>query len=457
VGAKSGQSKKSAGSGQAKRLAGSERLVLIAFGALLVLLFAGFAIAQGIGQPSVPSGDVATVKGVPSDISNVSEAEYKRALAQQEAAQEASGKLKAKPKPGTKEYEELQSATLGELLESIWLKGEAEELGISVTDKQIATELAQIKKTSFPTAAKYQEFLKSSHFTQADVNARVELQLLSTQIQEKIKAGSAPASSSEIAENYDETKATAFTTKPSRDVRIIVNKSKPEIEKALEQLEKDNSPASWKKVAAKFSSDPTTKTTGGLQKGLTEELLASAGPLKTEIFGAATGELIGPVNFQGQNLVVEVVKLNPEKVKSLGEVRSQISSQLTQQKQEAVFSEFVSEFQSKWQSRTYCASGFVIERCANFKSSGHPASAPPACYEANPASTTKKGEKPAPLECPAPVEQTKPALPGTVTILKPGGEPFVQRPYPKGGTAAAGAAAAAAAAGSTEVPAETGK
>ena len=453
MGAKSGQSKKSAGSGQAKRLAGFKRLVLIVLGALFVVLFAGFAIAQGIGQPSVPSGDVATVKGVPSDVGNISEAEYKRALFQQVSG----NKLKATPKAGTKKYEELQTAALGELLETAWITGEAEELGISVTGKQIATELAQIKKTNFPTAAKYQEFLKTSHFTQADVDARVELQLLSTQIQEKIKAGTSPASSSEIAENYDETKATAYTTKPSRDVRIIVNKSKAEVEKALEQLEKDDSPASWKKVAAKFSSDPTTKAKGGLQKEVTEELLASAGPLKNAIFSSATGELIGPVSFQGQNLVVEVVKLNPEKVQTLGEVRSQISTQLTQQKQEAAFTEFVSGWESKWRSRTYCASGFVIIRCANFKSSGHPAGASPACYEANPASTTKKGEKPAPLECPAPVEQTRPALPGSVTVLKPAGEPFVQRPYPKGGSEAAGAAAAAAAGGTTEVPVETGE
>ena len=65
----------------------------------------------------------------------------------------------------------------------------------------------------------------------------------------------------------------------------------------------------------------------------------------------------------------------------------------------------------------------MVEQCANYVGSGHPSSAPPACYEANP-------KTPA-TECPAPVTMTTPALPGTVTVVKPKGEPFVQRPRPE--------------------------
>ena len=36
-------------------------------------------------------------------------------------------------------------------------------------------------------------------------------------------------------------------------------------------------------------------------------------------------------------------------------------------------------------------------------------------------------------ECPAPVTQTQPALPGSVTEVKPKGEPFAQRPLPAAG------------------------
>jgi len=152
--------------------------------------------------------------------------------------------------------------------------------------------------------------------------------------------------------------------------------------------------------------------------------------LKKAIYGSSINELVGPTKYQGNYLLTEVIKLNPEKVKSLGEVRSQISQTLSQQIQQQHFSEFVAEFQTKWTSRTFCASGYVIERCANYKPSGRPSEANPACYEANP-------KTPA-TECPAPVTQTKPAMPGTVSIVKPAGEQLVQRPVPE--TTAAGSA-----------------
>ncbi len=409
MGAKSGQSRKS----------GRQRLALVVFGALFVILFAGFAIADGIGHPSVPDGDVAIVQGVPEEDGTISEADFKRVFAQQ-AAQ---AKLKPLPKPGDQKYEELKTAVLGELLDTIWIQGEAEALGISVTPKQLATELAQIKKTNFKSEAEYQKFLKTTGFTKADVLDRVKVQVLSTQIQEKISKEAAPPSSAEITAYYNESKESQFTTKESRDVRFVINRNKAQVEKAKALLDKDNSPAGWKKVAVKYSSDPSTKNKGGLQLELSEAFLQGA--LKEAVFGSGVGEVKGPFSLQGNFFVVEVEKLNPEKIKSLGEVRAQISSQLAQQKQQEFFSEFVTNYQSKWSSRTFCAEGFVIERCANYVSSGHPASAPATCYEANPKGGT-------PPECPAPVAQVAPAIPGSVKVLKPQGERLPQRPQPEG-------------------------
>lgn len=418
-----------------------KRLALIVFGAIFVLLVIGFAIAQGIGEPTVPSGDVAVVKGVPDDISHVSEAQYKVAIAQQVAG----AQLKKVPKPGSKKAEELKEGALGELLDMIWIQGEAEELNISVTDKQIETELVQIKKTNFPTPDAYKEFLETSKLTQEGVNEKVKLQLLSTKIQEVISGGTPPPSKSEVAENYEENKATQFTTKPSRDVRLVINKDKAETEAALAKLEADDSAANWKVVAKKYSSDPSTSSKGGLQTGLTEELLQTAGPLKAAIFGAAGGEVQGPVKFQENYVVFEVEKLNPEKVQTLPEVEAQIEAQLAELAEKEFFEEFVSGYQTKWTSRTICASDFLITRCTNYTSDKRREKEREqfkACYEANPKVPAK--------ECPAPVTQSKPAMPGSVTILKPTGEQLVQRPQPE----AAAESAKEAAAGQLESAAE---
>jgi parvulin-like peptidyl-prolyl isomerase len=413
VGAKAGQR----GKRGRDRSAGRQRLALIVFAAVFVLLFVGFALAQGLGSPSVPSGDVAKVQDVPDELATVSQKQFDHAMEQQEAQ----AKLKKPPAPGSKKHEELSEKALGELLDQIWIKGEAEELGVKVTDKQVEEELAQIKKQNFPSKGSYQKFLKESKFTEEDVIDRVELQVLSNAIQEQVNSEAPTPSSAEVKSYYENEKATQFTEKESRDVRLVINKDKAKVEAAKKALEQDHSPAGWKKAATKYSSDPTSKAKGGLQEGITEEFLQE--PLKKAIFGSATGELVGPEKYEGNYILLEVVKLNPAKVKPLPEVKAQIEETLKSEKQQQFFSEFVSDYQSKWTSRTYCADGFVIERCANFNGSGHPKSAAPACYEADPTSPAK--------ECPAPVTPISPALPGSVTEQKPEGEPFPQRPLPE--------------------------
>ncbi len=454
MGAKSGRNKrggrgrpKKSGAPQANQGGGrraAQRVGLVLFAVLAVGLFVGFAVADGLGAPSVPSGDVAKVTNVSSDKGVFSMADYKRSVEQQEAQQG----LKKPPKEGSKKAEELRKSAVGELLNGAWIFGEAEELGIKVTSKEVETELAKIKKESFKTEKAFQEFMKKSHFTEADVNSKIELQILSKKIEEKIKGETPALSEEELKAYYEKEKATQFTKKPSRDVRVIVNENKKEVEAAQKALEADNSEAGWKKVTKKYS--PTTASQAGLQKEISEEFLTE--PLKKDIFGAATGELIGPVKQEKNYLLLEVVKLHPEKVQTFDEVKTTIEGTLKAQKEEKFFSNWVAGFQSKWISRSYCASGFVIEQCANYKGTGHPAEAPEACYEANPKTPAK--------ECPAPVVQTKPALPGTVTLTEPEGERKVQRPRPEEPSKSAkegaeGAAGAAEGAAGAEGSAET--
>lgn len=414
MGAKSGQRRRPSPDGKS---AGRQRLGLILFGALFVLLFVGFAVTQGIGSPSVPSGDVAMVEEVSDEISNVSEEEFDRVLAQQVAQ----AKLKKTPERGSDKFEELKETALRELLDPIWIQGQAEEMDLSVTDKQVEDELVTIKKQNFGSDQAYEKFLKESKFTQEDIDTRVRLQLLSTQIQEYVQRETPPPSLSEVESYYEAEKDSRFTNKESRDVRTVINKDKAKVEAAKRELEKDSSPATWEKVAPEYSIDPTSKNKGGLQKGISEEFVK--GPLGDAIFGSPTGQLVGPVKFEDNYILLEVVKLNPEKVQSLGEVQQQILSTLGQGKQQEFFSEFVTDYQTKWEQRTFCADGFVIERCANFRGDGRPANSPPGCFEAEPKAPVSA--------CPALVTPTSPALPGTVTEQKPKGEPFQQRPLPE--------------------------
>lgn len=413
---------KGGGSSRSQRPSPSEaarRRALVLFGILLVALFAVVAASEGLGDPSVPEGDVILVEEAPGDSGHVSQAEFDHALLLAAAANGA----KKVPKPDSKQYEEAKEAAVTGLVESIWLEGQAAEMGIEVTDAEIEKEFKKIKEENFPTAAQFKEFLKESKFTQADIDERVKLQLLSTEIQEKLKEDPTTPSKSDIEAYYEAAKATQFTEAPSRDIRLVRNKDRAKAERALTQLEEGNTSKDWNKVAKELSEDPVTKGKGGLQQNVGEGTLGE--PLDAAVFGAPEGQLEGPLKTPQGFVVFEVQNSTPETVQDLKSVEGQIKSQLGQQLEQEAFNEFVSDFNVRWRSRTFCASDYVNERCENFESNGRPATAPAACYEADP-----DGGRPE--ACPAPVFQAVPAMPGSVTPLAPQGNPLAQRPHPAG-------------------------
>lgn len=415
------------GSGRAPRPEAARRRALVVFGAAFLVLFLVIAITEGVGDPSIPSGDVILVEGAPGDVGEVSGADVQHAI---ETTAAQAGEKKA-PKPGDPKYEETKENAIKFLLEGIWIQGLASEWDIEISDKELDAEVKKVKKESFKSDAEFQEFLKESHYTPADVRERVKIQAISKKLEEQLKEKAPTPTKSEIENYYEAAKATQFTQKASRDVRLVVNKDRKKADEARAALSKDDTSKNWSKVAKEFSED-ATKASGGLQQGLQEGIFEE--PLNAEIFSAPEGQVEGPIKAQRGYTVFEVVSSTPESEQELKAVESQIQGALTQQLQQEYFTSYLSSFTTNWTSRTFCASGYVIQRCANYKGNGHSATAPEACYEADP-----KGGRPE--ACPAPVFQLVPALPGTVTPLEPRGKPLAQRPRPmeEAGKAAEGA------------------
>jgi parvulin-like peptidyl-prolyl isomerase len=395
------------------------RRALLGFGVLFVALFLIVAIAEGIGDPSVPDGDAILVESTPGDVGHVSEKDVEHAI---EVTAAGEGQKKP-PKPGDPKYEKAKEEAEKFLLEGIWIQGVADEWGIEVSDQEVAKKLKEIKKESFKSEAEFKEFLKESHYTQDDIDSRVRIQILSEKLQEELKEKAPKPTQSEIEDYYEAAKATQFTQKPSRDVRLIINKDEKKAQQAFDALSKDNSAKNWSTTAKKYSEDPTTKSSGGLRKAVQEGSLEE--PADKQIFETPEGRVEGPVKVPSSYYVFEVVNSTPESVQELNAVESQIEATLAQRLEQEYFSNFVVQFQVEWKARTFCADGYTIERCANYESNGHPSTAPEGCYEADP-----KGGRPE--ACPAAVFQLVPALPGTVTPLEPKGKPLAQRPHPPG-------------------------
>jgi foldase protein PrsA len=398
-----------------------KRLALLGFGAAVVVALVGFGVGRGFGNPDVPSGDVAVVEDVPDDLGHISREEFDRAM-EQTAARAG---LDQVPEPGDNQYENIKNAAIGDLLDMVWIQGEAADRGLSADPNQIDAQLQQIKTQSFRNQREYEQFLEQSGFTDADIRERVKLQILSGEIQRDV-AGTAPPIGDEEIEEFYEAGESQFEQPETRDIRLVLNQDRGKVLAAKTELRRDDSEASWREVARRYSSDAASKSRGGLRTGLTEGLLE--GQLDQAVFAAQRGELEGPVRTPLGYYVFEVQEIAPPRQQTLEELRGQIRSQLQQQAQQELFSAFVDDYGSKWQSRTFCDSDFLVDRCANFEGTGHPATAQPQCYEEDP-----KGGRP---DCPAPVVQAQPVLPGTVSPVNLAGVKLPQTAHPPGAGAA---------------------
>jgi parvulin-like peptidyl-prolyl isomerase len=429
----------------------AQRLAALAFGAAFVILFVVVAIAEGVGQPGVPAGAIAFIDGMPSDaigpldkpykdcqgktvtqdLAVVTEAEYECAFKQLAAG---SG-LKTPPKPGDEQYDALHETTIAQLIENTWLLGLGAEEGITVSIGELKEKEEEIVEKEFEgSRKKFSEFLKTSGYTTQEVNEKLMVGAVSQKLAEPLEAEveKSKPSKGEIEEAYEADKSTRFTQPETRDIRILTNKDKKKVEEAKAALEKDNSAKAWKTAIKKYAESPATASTGGLQPGVTEEQYP--GEVGEAMFAAPKGKLEGPFKFTLGDLIFQVEKVTPEKVRPLGEAEAEIKAELEQKKKENIFNGFIESFRGDWRSRTFCASDFTIEKsCANFSGTAKVEGISPSCYEEVSKKQEKEEEASAESEgCPAPVIQLKPGLPGTVSIVAEKGTQLAQRPQPPG-------------------------
>jgi len=438
-------------------MSGARKFGLVLFGAILVVVFAGIAIANGgVSQPSVPSGDVALVEEVPDGLGDISQENFDRTFEQTWKR----GGLKAAPKSGDAQYQQVRDATINDLLDQAWLTGEATEQGISATDREVESEFATIRKDQFADDAAYQKFLKDSGFTEDEVMSRVKLQVLSRKIEDSITKSVTSVPESDLQKYYDDNKA-SFETPESRDIRLIVTPNKAEADKAVASLENDDSDENFAKLAKQYSTH-TSKDQGG-------ETVATANifpdPAGSDIMSAETNVVGGPVKGGEDFYVYKVTKITEKSTQSFDDVKEQIQSQLLPTTQQEAMSSFVAGYNSKWTARTFCSEDYLVTRCHNYVGTGRLTQSDPtsgsivdladkACYGEDAAD--KIGDTKTPLACPSLVQGRKVPPPGSALDI--GVDPATlisglpaQRPVPVGDAEKAAAAAAAGAAGAAAI------
>ncbi len=377
----------------------NKKLIAAVLGAGLILALVLTATTSGLGGLSLPEGDVAFVEEVGDG--DITREDFDIAIEQAAARQG----IQEAPAAGTPQYDLLVDSAMADLLLAKWVAGEAADLGIEVSEREILAERDSIIEEQFGGQKQFDRFLEQQGFSEEDALERVELQLLSARIQEEVIPAE-PEIADEVIQAFYDDNIEQFETPETRDVRTILNPDEAEAQTAFDALSKDDSDQSWDKVAKKFSTDEATAELGGLRQGVVQGQNEAA--LDEAIFSASEGELAGPIETDAGFYVLGVDTITPASTQELDDqVREQISQTLVTQAQQTIASDFQESFVAKWRQRTICAEDVAIERCSN--------SVPDdGCVGDDPGDEVvpdpETGEDP-PLACPAPVTSIAPLPP----------------------------------------------
>ena len=332
------------------------RITLAALAVVTALVAAG---CGGSGQ-SVPDSAVAVVAGSP-----VSKSELQKYLDLTKKSYEAN--KRQFPKAGTPEYQSLQTQYVALLVQNEEFRQAAQDLGITVTAKDVDKAEKDFIKANFGgKRAEYEKALKQQGLTAADYRLVLERSALYTRLFEKLTKD-VKVSDKELLDYYTQHSA---QYPQSRDVRhilisetspkgcsagrdpkckVLYAKSDAEASKIYKELKKG---ADFATLARKYSKDPGSAKEGGkltIQRGQTVP------EFEKMAFALKVGQISIPVKTQYGYHIIEA--LGPIKG-NFDSYKNAIQQTLLQQKRTDKMTEWSNSISKDYKSKVSYATGF---------------------------------------------------------------------------------------------------
>src|SRR5581483_516314 len=304
----------------------------------LAVLVAG--CGGGGGSAKLDKSDVAVVSG-----QHISKTQFDEVMAQQKVSLKSQGQTF--PKAGTTAYTSLQSQVMNVLVQNAEFENEADKLGVKVTNKDVQSQLDQIKKQYFGGSDKrYLQEIKKEGYTDAAVRDQIRSQLLAQRLFDKVTA-TVTASAKEVHAYYVAHKS---QYPPTRDVQeILVGKNKKSLAQTIYKKAKKG--GDFAALAKKYSQDPGSKDIGGK---FTAKKGQDVPEFDAAVFSKAkTDALLAPVNTKEYGWFV-IKLLGPVKPTAESQVAATIRAQLDQQDRNQEMTAWVTKV-----TKNYCNGGKI--------------------------------------------------------------------------------------------------
>jgi foldase protein PrsA len=276
-------------------------------------------------------------------------------------------------------FTSLSSQVMDFLVKGYWYQAEAAKEHIKVTDAQVQQAFNTAKNQQFQTPAQFQNFLTQTGQTVQDILFRFRINQLFMKLVAKHQTTITPAT----IQQYYQTHLSQFGTPQTRNIRIVLAKNKADADAAKAAVQ---SGQSWKDVAKKYSTDPTSKNNGGQLVGVTKGQEDAA--LDTAAFSAAQGQLGGPVKGQFGYYVYQVTKINEARQQTLAQATPLIRETLLGQQQTNAQTALDKQARKNWLTQTHCRSGYAMADCTGYKAPKTSTAATPTPTPTPPTTTT---------------------------------------------------------------------
>jgi foldase protein PrsA len=313
----------------------------------LVLLTGALAACGGTSKKAVPTDAVALVDG-----QSITKVQFNSVM--DATAKVAKANKQTPPKAGTTAYKQVQDRVMAFLVQLDELAQKGSGLGITVTDKQVQTQIDKVKQQYFSgSEQKLEKGLEQQGLTLEIYQLEWRSQLLSQAIYNKVTKN-VKVTPAQIQAYYTAHKATTYTTAASRNVRHILVNSKSLAEQLETQLKHG---ADFATLAKKYSKDPSSAKVGGkltITKGETVPNFDKVA------FSLKTGETSPPVHTQyGWHIIQALSDIKPAKTTPLSSVRQNIQSTLLQQKKSDALNAWLNQMKKQYANEIEYAAGYT--------------------------------------------------------------------------------------------------
>jgi parvulin-like peptidyl-prolyl isomerase len=259
-----------------------------------------------------------------------------------------------------KSYALDKQRTLSFLVSSQWLLGEAKEVGVSVSNKEVEQELDATKRQNYPTEADFKKYLQETGYTLPDLAFKTEMELLPPKIEQKIAAQTEKAITRPVISRYYEKHLGQYQRPESKRTLILLTQTEAKANAAKAEIQSGKSFASVAKRVTIFHTDEP----GGVYMTVSRGQGELEPSVEAAVFSAKPGVVTGPVKASSGYYMFEVTKTTPAGARPLRQVGNTIGGKLSVKKIKAELERRSTASRRKWRAKTRCAPGYVTTYCS---------------------------------------------------------------------------------------------